>query len=134
MILSPHRPQLSSFLEARFQFLSLIAGVSLAIVGALTVASTEKSPATSNAEIRYSAAEMPSLFTEPAPVTYYVVTSALYAGIPEGLADNEYSEIPGNALHYYRIVNSPLAEQQFQEELDWLERGGNRAYQVFDLR
>ena len=133
MISLPIPTPSTNLLQVRFQLLSLVAGITLAVTGALAIASAEErsQPATRHrsgpAVLNVSA--MPSV---PATV-YYIVTSAPSRVVPEEAVDMGQGSIPANVTLYFRVVDSPESEGQLLEELDWYVRNGI-PHQMFDMR
>ena len=123
----------SSLLQVRFQLLSLAAGITIAITGALTIQSAEE--ASQPALHRRGATAVPNVIAMPqSPVTfYYIVTSAPSKVVPEEAVDMEQGWIPSNVFLHFRVVDSPESEAQFLDELNWHVLD-DRPHRVFDMR
>jgi len=123
----------SSLLQVRFQLLSLAAGITLAITGALAIQSAED--ASQPATRHRSGAAVPTVIAMPkAPLTlYYIVTSAPSLVVPEEAVDMEQGWIPSNVFLHFRVVDSPESEALFLDELNWHVLD-DRPHRVFDMR
>jgi len=119
--------------QIRFQLLSLVAGIMLAVTGAVAIDSAEK--ASQPATRHRSGAQVPDSIVLPKQpvVAYYVVTLVPSLVIPEEAVDLEQGGIPSNVTLHFRVVDSPESEAQLTEELDWYARN-DMPYQVFDRR
>lgn len=118
----------SGLYEVRFQVLSLVVGLLLAVAGALTVESAEEP--LHSASYRNMAAVSSAVMSKQPATAYYVVTSAPSRKIPEEAVDLEQGGLPSNVTLYFRVIDSPESEERFLQELT----ADNRPYLVFDMR